>query len=102
MQRWTVNALVGIAVAAIFLPLVLTVYLSVFDETLIVFPPKGYTLAWYPRILPEFGGDIADQHADGAGRDGAEPADRRPGRDRPVAAPVPPAARRSPPCCWRR
>ena len=55
MQRWTVNALVGIAIAAIFLPLVLTVYLSVFDETLIVFPPKGYTLAWYPRILPEFG-----------------------------------------------
>lgn len=55
MQRWTVNALVGIAAAAIFLPLVLTFYLSVFDETLIVFPPKGYTLAWYPRILPEFG-----------------------------------------------
>jgi putative spermidine/putrescine transport system permease protein len=58
MQRWTVNALVGIAVAAIFLPLVLTVYLSVFDETLIVFPPKGYTLAWYPRILPQFGGAL--------------------------------------------
>lgn len=55
MQRWAVNALVGIAVAAIFLPLVLTIYLSVFDETLIVFPPKGYTLAWYPRILPQFG-----------------------------------------------
>ena len=58
MQRWIVNALVGIAVAAIFLPLVLTVYLSVFDETLIVFPPKGYTLAWYPRILPQFGGAL--------------------------------------------
>src|SRR4051812_17249486 len=54
-QRWTVNALVGVATAAIFVPLLLTIYLSVFDETLIVFPPKGYTLGWYPRIIPEFG-----------------------------------------------
>ena len=54
-QRWTVNTLVGVAIAAIFVPLLLTIYLSVFDETLIVFPPKGYTLAWYPRIIPEFG-----------------------------------------------
>ena len=43
------------AVAMIFLPLVLTFYLSVFDETLIVFPPHGYTLRWYARIWPEFG-----------------------------------------------
>src|SRR4051812_14537939 len=54
-QRWTVNTLVGVAIAAIFVPLLLTLYLSVFDETLIVFPPKGYTLSWYPRIIPEFG-----------------------------------------------
>lgn len=57
-KRWAVNVLVGLAVAAIFLPLVLTIYLSVFDETIIVFPPKGYTLAWYARILPEFGGPL--------------------------------------------
>ncbi len=49
------NALVAFAAAVIFVPLVLTLYLSVFDETLIVFPPKGYTLSWYARILPEFG-----------------------------------------------
>src|SRR5436305_280483 len=54
-QRWGVNTLVGVALAAIFVPLVLTLYLSVFDETLILFPPKGYTLRWYARILPEFG-----------------------------------------------
>ena len=53
--RAVTGGLVGVAVAAIFLPLLLTVYLSVFDETIIVFPPKGYTLVWYPRILPEFG-----------------------------------------------
>lgn len=58
VQRWTVSTLLAVAVAAIFLPLALTIYLSVFDETLIVFPPKGYTLAWYARILPEFGGPL--------------------------------------------
>ncbi|MBV9813530.1 MAG: ABC transporter permease, partial [Acetobacteraceae bacterium] len=47
------------ACVALFLPLVLTLYLSVFDETLIAFPPKGYTLAWYPAILTNFGPAIA-------------------------------------------
>jgi putative spermidine/putrescine transport system permease protein len=37
-------------------PLLLTVYLSVFDEKLIVFPPRGYTLSWYLAIGPAFGG----------------------------------------------
>ena len=58
VPRVATNALVTLAGAVIFVPLVLTVYLSVFDETLIVFPPKGYTLAWYARILPEFGGAL--------------------------------------------
>ncbi len=39
--RGVVWGLVGVAVAAIAVPLVLTVYLSVFNETLIVFPPRG-------------------------------------------------------------
>jgi putative spermidine/putrescine transport system permease protein len=50
--------LVVLACVAIFLPLVLTLYLSVFDETLIAFPPKGYTLSWYPTIITRFGGAI--------------------------------------------
>ncbi len=55
-QRATTSALVAAALAVIFVPLVLTVYLSVFNETLIVFPPPhGYTLAWYTRILGVFG-----------------------------------------------
>ena len=57
-QRAAANALVTVAVAAIFVPLILTFYLSVFDETIIVFPPKGYTLSWYARILPEFGAPL--------------------------------------------
>ena len=53
--RLAVHALVATGAAIVFLPLVLTLYLSVFDESLIVFPPHAYTLAWYARILPAFG-----------------------------------------------
>jgi putative spermidine/putrescine transport system permease protein len=55
LQRGLVGVLLVCAVAIIFVPLVLTLYLSVFDETLIVFPPHGYTLRWYAQILPQFG-----------------------------------------------
>ena len=56
VQRGITTTLVAIALAMIFVPLVLTVYLSVFNETLIVFPPPhGYTLGWYARILGQFG-----------------------------------------------
>ena len=57
-QRTGVSILVVLGAAAVFVPLVLTLYLSVFDETIITFPPAGYTLRWYARILPEFGGPL--------------------------------------------
>ena len=57
-SRFALWLLVAVGVAAVFLPLVLTLYLSVFDETIIVFPPKGYTLAWYGGILSTFGGPL--------------------------------------------
>jgi putative spermidine/putrescine transport system permease protein len=47
-----------IGAVAVVLPLVLTVYLSVFDETLITFPPRGYTLGWYGQILDKFGAPL--------------------------------------------
>ncbi len=56
--RWLVRLLLAAAVAVIFVPLLLTLYLSVFDETLITFPPHAYTARWYARILPEFGGAL--------------------------------------------
>ena len=56
--RVAVSALVVIGAAIVFVPLVLTLYLSMFDETLIVFPPHGYTWRWYARILPEFGAPL--------------------------------------------
>jgi len=55
VQLWGLRALIGAGAAIIFLPLIFTVYLSVFDETIIVFPPRGYTLHWYADILGEFG-----------------------------------------------
>ena len=55
LGRIATRVLVGVGIVAIFLPLVLTVYLSVFDETLITFPPKGYTLRWFGGIIPTFG-----------------------------------------------
>jgi len=58
VQRAAANALVALGAAIIFVPLVLTIYLSVFDESIIVFPPRGYTLAWYGRIVPQFGGAL--------------------------------------------
>ena len=58
LGRAMARVLVVVGVVAIFLPLVLTLYLSVFDETLISFPPKGYTLAWYAGIIPTFGGAL--------------------------------------------
>ncbi len=57
-ERAAAGALVAIGGALIFVPLLLTLYLSLFDEKLIVYPPRGYTLAWYPRIIPEFAGPL--------------------------------------------
>ena len=42
----------------IIVPLLLTLYLSLFDEKLILFPPRGYTLDWYSAIVPNFGAAI--------------------------------------------
>jgi putative spermidine/putrescine transport system permease protein len=58
MERAGVNVLVWTGFALIGVPLVLTLYLSIFNEKLILFPPHGYTLSWYAAILPNFGDAI--------------------------------------------
>jgi putative spermidine/putrescine transport system permease protein len=58
VERAVVWGLIGCGAALIVVPLALTVYLSLFDEKLILFPPRGYTLAWYPAILPNFGAAV--------------------------------------------
>jgi len=59
LGRWCVWTLIACGLLVIFVPLLLTVYLSVFNEKLILFPPRGYTLSWYAAILPNFGGAVA-------------------------------------------
>ncbi|HTB42457.1 MAG TPA: hypothetical protein VK741_02435, partial [Acetobacteraceae bacterium] len=54
LERTGVGLLVWIGIALIAVPMLLTLYLSVFDEKLILFPPRGYTLSWYAAILPNF------------------------------------------------
>jgi putative spermidine/putrescine transport system permease protein len=44
---------------ALFLPLLLTIYLSLFADALVVFPPSGYTLSWYAAIIPKFGAALS-------------------------------------------
>jgi putative spermidine/putrescine transport system permease protein len=57
-ERFGVQALIFCGALLIVIPLLLTLYLSIFDEKLILFPPRGYTLSWYPAILPNFGAAI--------------------------------------------
>ncbi|HME21043.1 MAG TPA: ABC transporter permease [Acetobacteraceae bacterium] len=54
-ERAVMLALIICGAILIVVPLLLTLYLSLFDEKLILFPPRGYTLAWYPAIVPNFG-----------------------------------------------
>ena len=56
--RIVTSLLIWCGLLIIFVPLLLTLYLSVFDQKLIAFPPPGYTLSWYPAIVPSFGDAI--------------------------------------------
>ena len=58
MYRIVLLALVACGALLIIVPLLLTLYLSLFDEKLILFPPRGYTLSWYSAIAPNFGGPV--------------------------------------------
>jgi putative spermidine/putrescine transport system permease protein len=58
LGRVVTSLLIWCGVLIIFVPLLLTLYLSVFNQKLIAFPPPGYTLSWYPAIVPNFGDAI--------------------------------------------
>ena len=49
-ERIALLILIACGALLIIVPLLLTLYLSLFDEKLILFPPRGYTLSWYPAI----------------------------------------------------
>jgi putative spermidine/putrescine transport system permease protein len=58
VERTIVLALIICGAVLIVVPLLLTLYLSLFDEKLVLFPPRGYTLDWYSAIVPNFGGAV--------------------------------------------
>jgi len=58
LERTGIGLLLWVGIALIAVPLLLTLYLSVFDEKLILFPPHAYTLSWYAAILPNFADPI--------------------------------------------
>ncbi len=57
-ERIALLILIACGALLIIVPLLLTLYLSLFDEKLILFPPRGYTLSWYSAIAPNFGGPV--------------------------------------------
>ena len=59
LGRSCIGLLIACGLIVVFVPLLLTLYLSIFDEKLILFPPRGYTLAWYAAIWPNFHGAVA-------------------------------------------
>lgn len=58
LGRLALGFLIAGGLVLIFLPLILTVYLSFFNEQLIIFPPRGYTLGWYEAVIPHFAGPL--------------------------------------------
>jgi len=52
-----VRLLIALGVLVMATPLVMAAYISLFRDAVVVFPPSGYSVAWYARILefPRFG-----------------------------------------------
>jgi putative spermidine/putrescine transport system permease protein len=55
LSRLAIRVVVVIGVLIMVVPLLMTAYMSLFADGVVVFPPSGYTLSWYGR-LNEFPG----------------------------------------------
>ena len=53
---WLLLPVTGLVMVFILAPLVVTVAMSISDTPYVVFPPRGFTLGWYAKILqdPDF------------------------------------------------
>lgn len=51
LRRYAFLLAVALVLAYVVLPLLITVWVAFFVDTVITFPPKGYTLAWFGRAL---------------------------------------------------
>jgi putative spermidine/putrescine transport system permease protein len=53
---WLLLPVTGLVMVFILAPLAVTVAMSISDSPYVVFPPRGFTLGWYAKILqdPDF------------------------------------------------
>lgn len=49
LRRLAFRATVALVLAYVVLPLVITVWVAFFADSLIAFPPKGYTIGWFAK-----------------------------------------------------
>lgn len=49
--RWALQTAAGLALAFILMPLIFVVWLAFFAQEIPSFPPEGYTLKWFGRIV---------------------------------------------------
>lgn len=49
--RWALNGAAGVALGFILLPLILVTWLAFFRQEIPSFPPEGYSLEWFGRVL---------------------------------------------------
>jgi putative spermidine/putrescine transport system permease protein len=56
LSRLAIRVVVVIGVLIMVVPLLMTAYMSLFADGVVVFPPSGYTLSWYGRLneFPKF------------------------------------------------
>lgn len=56
LSRFVVTSLIVVGVLVMVVPLLMTAYMSLFADGVVVFPPSGYTLSWYTRLgeFPKF------------------------------------------------
>lgn len=45
--RWALRGLAAVVFFFIFIPVIFVVWISLFQQQIVSFPPEGYTLAWY-------------------------------------------------------
>lgn len=58
MSRLILRLLVFSGIFVVFAPLILTIYVSTFSDSLIRYPPSGHTFAWYPESVAYFSSPI--------------------------------------------
>jgi len=50
--RWALRGLAALVFFFIFIPVVFVLWISLFQQQIVSFPPEGYTLRWYETPLP--------------------------------------------------